>query len=207
MRPAKTQISLGIRPVWSESSLCTQWVAKGPSFLHADSENSDQTWRMPRLICLRWAHTHFVVFFTRRLIYWLIHSDFQTQELFPWRLANPINKLVLRTRLFLGCAILSENISCIWKSMWINPYILHRRTANAQASPRIRAVSPESSLFAPPLKRTIRNFRQRDGLMTEHARSNHLKPLNANIPFSMKRFKYIIYTNGKKSCDSWLFFA
>ena len=50
VRPAKTQISLGIRPVWSESSLCAQWVAKEPSFLHADSEDSDQTGRMPRLI-------------------------------------------------------------------------------------------------------------------------------------------------------------
>ena len=48
--PAKTQISLGIRPDCSESSLCTQWVAKDPSFLHADSEDSDQTGRMPRLI-------------------------------------------------------------------------------------------------------------------------------------------------------------
>ena len=38
VRPAMTQISLGIRPVWSESSLCAQWVAKGPGFLHADSE-------------------------------------------------------------------------------------------------------------------------------------------------------------------------
>ena len=43
--PAKTQISLGIRPVWSESLLCAQWVAKDPSFLHADSEDSDQTGR------------------------------------------------------------------------------------------------------------------------------------------------------------------
>ena len=50
VRPAKTQISLGIRPVWSESSLCAQWVAKDPSFLHADSEDSDQIGRMPRLI-------------------------------------------------------------------------------------------------------------------------------------------------------------
>ena len=46
----KTQISLGTRPVWSESSQCAQLVAKDPSFLHADSEVSDQTGRMPRLI-------------------------------------------------------------------------------------------------------------------------------------------------------------
>ena len=46
-RPAKTQISLGIHPVWSESLLCTQWVAKDPTFLQADSEDSDQTGRMP----------------------------------------------------------------------------------------------------------------------------------------------------------------
>ena len=50
VHPAKTQISLGIRPVWSESSLCAQWVAKDPRFIHADSEDSDQTGRMPRLI-------------------------------------------------------------------------------------------------------------------------------------------------------------
>ena len=50
VRPAKTQISLGIRPVWSESSLCAQWVAKDPSFLHADSKDSDQTGRILRLI-------------------------------------------------------------------------------------------------------------------------------------------------------------
>ena len=50
VRPAKTQMSLDIRPVFSESSLCAHFVAKKPSFLHADSEDSDQTWRMPRLI-------------------------------------------------------------------------------------------------------------------------------------------------------------
>ena len=44
------QLSLGIRPVWSESSLCAQCVAKDPNFLHADSEDSDQTGRIPRLI-------------------------------------------------------------------------------------------------------------------------------------------------------------
>ena len=50
VRPAKTKISLGIRPVWSEPSLCAQLVAKDPRFLHADSEDSDQTGRMPWLI-------------------------------------------------------------------------------------------------------------------------------------------------------------
>ena len=38
-----------IRPGWSESLQCTQWVAKDPSFLHADSKDSDQTGWMPRL--------------------------------------------------------------------------------------------------------------------------------------------------------------
>ena len=38
VHPAKTQISLGVRPVWSEYSLCAQWIAKDPRFLHADSE-------------------------------------------------------------------------------------------------------------------------------------------------------------------------
>ena len=54
---AKTQISLGIRPVRSESSLCAQWVAKDPSFLHADSEDTDQTGWMPRLIHPFWSES------------------------------------------------------------------------------------------------------------------------------------------------------
>ena len=37
-------------PVWSESSLCAEWVAKDPRFRHADREDSDQTGQMPRLI-------------------------------------------------------------------------------------------------------------------------------------------------------------
>ena len=62
VRPAKTQISLGIRPVWSESPLCAQWVGQHSGFLHADSKDSDQTGRMPRLIRLRLAHMPFCWF-------------------------------------------------------------------------------------------------------------------------------------------------
>ena len=50
VRPAKTQISLGIRPVWSESSL-SAWRKLGSLATHwVHSEDSDQTGRMPRLI-------------------------------------------------------------------------------------------------------------------------------------------------------------
>ena len=50
VRPAKTQISLGIRPVWSESSL-SAWRNLGSLATHwAHSEDSDQTGRVPRLI-------------------------------------------------------------------------------------------------------------------------------------------------------------
>ena len=41
-----------------ESLLCTQWVSKDPSFLHVDSENSDQTGRMT---------CHFVGFVMRQI--------------------------------------------------------------------------------------------------------------------------------------------
>ena len=66
VRPAKTKISLGIHPVCSSSSLCAQWVAKDPSFLHADSEDSDQT-----DLSLRRAHMPFC-WFCYDAMRWLI---------------------------------------------------------------------------------------------------------------------------------------
>ena len=48
--PAKIQISLRIRAVWSESSLGAFCIVKDAKFLHADNEDSDQTARMRRLI-------------------------------------------------------------------------------------------------------------------------------------------------------------
>ena len=67
VRLAKTQISLSIRPVWSESSQCAKLVAKDPNFLHADNKDSDQTGRMPRLIWVFAGRAcHFVGFVMRR---------------------------------------------------------------------------------------------------------------------------------------------
>ena len=57
-----------VRQAWSESLLCALWVAKDPILLHADSEVSDQTGRMPRLI---W------VFAGSTLFCWFCHAEAQ----------------------------------------------------------------------------------------------------------------------------------
>ena len=66
--PSKTQISLGIRPDWSESSL-SAWRKLGSLATHwAHSEDSDQTGRDAQAdLSLRWAHSHLVGFVMRRL--------------------------------------------------------------------------------------------------------------------------------------------
>ena len=69
LRSTKTQISLAIRTVWSESSLCAQLVATDPTLLHADNEDSDQNRWMPRLIRVFAGRTdHFVGFVVLQLI-------------------------------------------------------------------------------------------------------------------------------------------
>ena len=51
------------------SSLCAQWVAKDLRFLHADSEDSNQTGWMPRLIRVFAGRIcHFAGFVVRWLI-------------------------------------------------------------------------------------------------------------------------------------------
>ena len=56
------KISLDIHPVSSESSLCAQWVAKDPSFLHVDSKDWSD-WADAQVdLSLRWAHMPFCWF-------------------------------------------------------------------------------------------------------------------------------------------------
>ena len=70
VRPAQSQISLGIRPVWSDS-LLSAWRNIGSSTTHwPHCKDSDQTGRMPRLIWVFAGCTdHFVGFVMRRLIW------------------------------------------------------------------------------------------------------------------------------------------
>ena len=50
VRPAKIQISLRIRAVWSKSSLDAFGIAKNAKFIHADNKDTDKTVWMRRLI-------------------------------------------------------------------------------------------------------------------------------------------------------------
>ena len=68
VHPAKTQISLGICPVWSEA-LPSTWRNLGSLATHwAHSKESDQNGWMPRLIWIfAWRTCHFVDFVMRLL--------------------------------------------------------------------------------------------------------------------------------------------
>ena len=72
VHPAKTQISLGI---WSESMLCASWVAKDPSFLHADSEDWSDWADAQVELSLRWAHMPFCLFWHEAA-----HMDFSASH-------------------------------------------------------------------------------------------------------------------------------
>ena len=80
VRPAKTQISLGICPVWSETSL-SAWRSTGAFATHiidlAHSEDWSDWADAQADLSLRWAHSHFAGFVERRLIYQPTFLDFR----------------------------------------------------------------------------------------------------------------------------------
>ena len=69
VRPVKTQLNLGIRSVWSESSLSAWRKLRSLATHWVHSEDYDQTGRRPRLIWVFAGRTyHFVGFVMRQLI-------------------------------------------------------------------------------------------------------------------------------------------
>ena len=106
VRPAKTQISLGIRPVWSESSL-SAWRKLGSLATHwAHSEDSDQTGRMSRLIWVFAGRTcHFVGFVTRRLKSILYHKIFSLRFVYKTTIQQ-------KDFFFFFCDITNSTIVC-----------------------------------------------------------------------------------------------
>ena len=114
-----------IHPVWSKSSLCFQWVAKNPRFLHTNCKDSDQTGLMPRLIWVFAGRTgYFVGFVMLRLIFFL----FSPKTMIPAPVLRP------------NCFHMSHDMT--------KPTKWHVRPAKTQINLDIRPVWSESSLSA-----------------------------------------------------------
>ena len=132
----QTQISLGIRQVGSESSLCTQWIAKNPSFLHADSEDwthwadaqADLSLRCLHMSVCWFCHVAAHLYFHCFQCTWLYCQENRTYYL--------------------------DRVKRIW-------YLLPMRAVKVQASLRIRAVSPEPPLLAHTSSDSRGTFRQK----------------------------------------------
>ena len=163
VRPAKTQISLGIRPVWSESLLCAHWVAKDPGFLHADSEDSDQTWLMPRLIWVSAWHTLTLFVLSCRGSYcYSLKFNISNYCFLNKNIRYPVFGAIVKI------STLKVHYTKFWKlsqdkmdrvkRIW---YLSPMRAAKVQASLRIRAVSPEPSLLAHTSSESRGTFRQK----------------------------------------------
>ena len=106
MLPAKTQISLGIPPVWSESSLCAQWVAEDPSFMW--TAKTDQTGQMPRLI---WV-------FSGRTLIWLVLSCRSSNSVGGMGKTQAIATSIVNWKNFIrsdiGARLICFFVVCIW---------------------------------------------------------------------------------------------
>ena len=85
---AKTQISPGSRPVWSESSL-SAWRNLGSLATHwVHSKDSDQTGWMPRLIWVFAGHTLILLLFLCHgsLIFKIFTGRYFRENKLPWKL-------------------------------------------------------------------------------------------------------------------------
>ena len=105
VRPAKTQISLGIRPVWSESSL-SAWRKLGSLATHwAHSEDWSDWADAQADLSLRWAHSHFVGFVMSRLKLFLksMHTHTHlTNEIFVYDVNNYSMEYLYEYRSFIS---------------------------------------------------------------------------------------------------------
>ena len=82
VRPAKTQISLGIRPVWSEYSLSARRKLDLISYALSAKRRLWSNWAVAQAdLSLRWAHSHFVGFVVRWLILgYVVTENFRMSE-------------------------------------------------------------------------------------------------------------------------------
>ena len=115
-----------LRSAWAsaqsdQSSICAQWVAKDPRFLHADSEDSDQTGWMPRLIWVFTGRTAILLVLSCRgsFITWYLPACVQYYLHFYqapnsshilWNMGNPLKIICI---VFISKISPSDNLLCL----------------------------------------------------------------------------------------------
>ena len=140
--PVRPAVSLGIRPVWSESSLCTQWVAKDPSLLHADSEKN-QTGRM--LIWVFAGHTgHFVGFIMLRRKCAIFLKNKRAVKSCPCMFYLSLPKWYRKIPKNLDSRKFLCNHSKIW-TRWLYHRVMHPKDADRMAN----SVDPDQTAPQP----------------------------------------------------------
>ena len=107
-----------------ESSLCAQWVAKDPWFLHADSEDSDQT-GMPRLIWAFAGRTQdFVGFVVILLIFMIILWSWI--QVLPCKVEKDWHHIIIVTVLNAGLNfLLPGRVTLLWMLRTLENSIMH----------------------------------------------------------------------------------
>ena len=115
VRPAKTQISLGIRPVWSVFAVRMKkvWVLCYP-FSAQQRRWSD--WEDAQAdLSLRWVHSHFVGFVMSRLAcFWSIMAS--SHVVVYWMLSRNV-LFIFRSMSYAGCSVCLYQILVI-KQVW-----------------------------------------------------------------------------------------
>ena len=106
VRPAKTQISLGIRPIWSVFAVRTKkvWFLSYP--LSAQRRLWSDWAGAQAYPSLRWAHSHFLGFIMRRLIFfcrnWRYEKFCHNQQFFSWIYLYAITAAAENTLIWMG---------------------------------------------------------------------------------------------------------
>ena len=91
-----------LRPVWSETSLCDQWVAKDQSFLYADSESSLDAHAI--LLVLSWGGL-------------LLHCYLYAVTMLIWKLRGTLSQFVS----FSSRGNLCNVLHLLWKYQMHSP--------------------------------------------------------------------------------------
>ena len=133
-----------LRSAWAsaqsdQSSICAQWVAKDPRFLHADREDSDQTGRMPRLIWVFTGRTAILLVLSCRgsFITWYLPACIQYYLHFyqapnsSHTLRNMGNPLNLSSALFSYQRLVPATTCYVWYTIWNRPSFGSHHTISA----------------------------------------------------------------------------